>query len=64
MRIQSVLASAWMSTDGANRSLHGHCSRWTVRKGQVRVGIRGDFSFAIFSLHGRQRKVETKNINY
>jgi hypothetical protein len=29
-----------------------------VRQRQLRVGIRGDFSFATFSLHGRQRKVE------
>ena len=56
--IQAVLASGRTSTDGANLSLPGLSGRRLVRKRQVRVGIRGDLSFATFSLHGRQRKVE------
>ena len=37
-----------LSTDGANLNLPGPSSRWHVRKGQVKVVIRGDFSFATF----------------
>jgi hypothetical protein len=37
-----------MSTDNANLRLPGYSSRWIVRQGQVKVGIRGDFSFATF----------------
>jgi len=49
-----------MSTDGANYQLTGLSSGRLVRESQLRVGIRGDFSFATFSLHGRQRKVDEK----
>jgi len=63
--------SGEMSTDGANHQLPSPSSRWDVRQRQLRVGIRGDFSFATFLCMAGKEKlmsiyllIQQPQINY